>query len=65
LREKQKLSLSFNDAKKNFEREYLVKLLQLANGSVTQAAKLAKRNRTEFYRLLDRHNLKAAQFKNK
>jgi len=65
LREKQKLSLSSNDAKKNFEREYLVKLLQLANGSVTQAAKLAKRNRTEFYRLLDRHNLKAAQFKNK
>jgi len=65
LREKQKLSLSFNDAKKNFEREYLVKLLQLANGSVTEAARLAKRNRTEFYRLLDRHNLKAAEFKNK
>ncbi|MBE0470737.1 MAG: sigma 54-interacting transcriptional regulator [Methyloprofundus sp.] len=65
LREKQKLSLSFNEAKKNFERDYLVKLLQLANGSVTEAARLAKRNRTEFYRLLDRHNLKAADFKNK
>ncbi|MDF1581863.1 MAG: sigma 54-interacting transcriptional regulator [Methyloprofundus sp.] len=65
LREKQKLSLSFNEAKKNFERDYLVKLLQLANGSVTEAARLAKRNRTEFYRLLDRHNLKAAEFKNK
>ncbi|MCF7970699.1 MAG: sigma 54-interacting transcriptional regulator [Methylococcaceae bacterium] len=65
LREKQKLSLSFNDAKKNFEREYLVKLLQLANGSVTEAARLAQRNRTEFYRLLERHKLKAAQFKNK
>jgi len=65
LREKQKLSLSFNDAKKDFERDYLIKLLQLANGSVTEAARLAKRNRTEFYRLLDRHGLKAAQFKNK
>ena len=44
---------------------HLVKLLQLTNGSVTEAAKLAKRNRTEFYRLLDRHALKAAQFKMK
>jgi len=63
LQEKQTSLLSFNDAKKNFERDYLVKILQLTNGSVTKAAKLAKRNRTEFYRLLDRHELKPAQFK--
>ncbi len=63
LQEKQTSLLSFNDAKKNFERNYLIKLLQLANGNVTEAARLAKRNRTEFYRLLDRHALKAAQFK--
>ncbi len=63
LQEKQKNFLSFNDAKKNFERDYLVKLLHLANGNVTEAARLAKRNRTEFYRLLDRHSLKASQFK--
>jgi len=64
LQEKQtSASLSFNDAKKNFERDYLIKILQLTNGKVTEAAKLAKRNRTEFYRLLDRHELKAAQFK--
>lgn len=65
LQEKQKPFLGFNDAKKNFERDYLIKLLQLANGSVAEASRLAKRNRTEFYRLLDRHSLKAAQFKNK
>ncbi len=63
LQEKQTTLISFNDAKNNFERDYLVKLLQLTNGSVSKAAKLAKRNRTEFYRLLDRHELKAAQFK--
>jgi two-component system response regulator GlrR len=63
LQEKQKSLLSFNDAKKNFERDYLIKLLQVANGNVTEAARLAKRNRTEFYRLLDRHALKASQFK--
>ncbi len=64
LQEKQKTWLSFNDARKNFEREYLIKLLLLANGSVTEAARLAKRNRTEFYRLLDRHSLKPGEFKN-
>ncbi len=64
LQEKQRSLLSFKDAKKNFERDYLIKLLQLANGNVTEAARLAKRNRTEFYRLLDRHALKATQFKN-
>jgi len=65
LQEKQSAFLSFKDAKKNFERDYLIRLLQLANGSVTEAARLAKRNRTEFYRLLDRHSLKAAKFKKK
>jgi two-component system response regulator GlrR len=63
LQEKQKIWLSFNDARKNFEREYLIKLLLLASGNVTEAARLAKRNRTEFYRLLDRHSLKASEFK--
>ncbi len=65
LQEKQKPLISFNDAKKNFERDYLIKLLHLVNGNVTEAARLAKRNRTEFYRLLDRHALKATQFKKK
>jgi len=64
LQEKQTTLISFSDAKKNFERDYLIKILQLANGNVAEAARLAKRNRTEFYRLLDRHALKAAQFKN-
>jgi len=64
LQEKQTTLISFSDAKKNFERDYLIKILQLANGNVAEAARLAKRNRTEFYRLLDRHTLKAAQFKN-
>jgi len=53
----------FELARKNFEREYLVKLLKATNGSVTQAARLAQRNRTEFYKLLDRHQLTPALFK--
>ena len=63
LHEKQTSLQGFNEAKKDFERDYLIKLLQVTNGSVAEAARLAKRNRTEFYRLLDRHALKAVQFK--
>jgi two-component system response regulator GlrR len=53
----------FEAARRNFEREYLIKLLKATNGSVTQAARLAQRNRTEFYKLLQRHELTPALFK--
>ncbi len=54
---------SFSDARHQFEREYLVKVLKLADGNVTEASKLAQRNRTDFYKLLQRHGLNAADFK--
>ncbi|MFZ3322352.1 MAG: sigma 54-interacting transcriptional regulator [Usitatibacter sp.] len=54
---------SFEDARKRFERDYLTRILKLTKGSVTQAAKLARRNRTEFYKLLQRHGIEAAAFK--
>jgi two-component system response regulator GlrR len=54
---------SLDDAKKRFEREYLVQLLKLTQGNVSQAARLAKRNRSEFYSLLHRHELDPARFK--
>ena len=54
---------SFDEARKRFEREYLVQLLKITRGNVTQAARLAKRNRTEFYKLLQRHQLDPAFFK--
>ena len=37
--------------------------LKITGGNVTQAATLAKRNRTEFYKLLQRHRLEPAMFK--
>ena len=55
--------LPFADARRRFEREYLTELLQTTQGNVTQAARLAKRNRTEFYKLLHRHQLDPAYFK--
>lgn len=63
LRGKPSEILPLTEAKRSFERDYLLKLLHLTNGNVTQAARLANRNRTEFYKLLHRHHLEPAQFK--
>ncbi len=54
---------SFEQARKQFEREYLTRLLKRTGGNVSQAARLAQRNRTEFYKLLQRHALDPALFK--
>ncbi|WP_226572343.1 two-component system response regulator GlrR [Mangrovibacter yixingensis] len=54
---------TFADARSQFELNYLRKLLQITKGNVTQAARMAGRNRTEFYKLLARHELDASDFK--
>lgn len=54
---------SLEEAKRNFERDYLVRVLKITAGNVTQAARIAKRNRTEFYKLLHKHQLELAIFK--
>lgn len=61
-REEEQL-VSFEDARRSFERDYLVRVLKITGGNVTQAARLAKRNRTEFYKLLQRYQLDPSVFK--
>lgn len=51
------------EAKKRFERDYLIRILKITAGNVSQAARLSKRNRTEFYKLLQRHQLDPSTFK--
>ena len=55
--------LSFSEARDEFTRNYLSQILQITMGNVSQAARLAKRNRTDFYKLLARHNLNPDSFK--
>lgn len=55
--------LTYAEAKQRFERDYLVGLLKLTDGNVADAARLADRNRTEFYRLLQKHALTSGQFR--
>jgi two-component system response regulator GlrR len=55
--------LSLAQARERFERDYLVGLLKLTDGNVADAARLADRNRTEFYRLLQKHDLTPGLFR--
>ncbi len=57
--------MSFSDARDEFTRNYLSQILQITMGNVSQAARLAKRNRTDFYKLLARHDLNPDSFKSR
>jgi two-component system response regulator GlrR len=52
---------TLSEARDQFERQYLVRVLKMAEGNVTRAAELAGRNRTDFHKLLKKHELSAAQ----
>ncbi len=54
---------SFDEARDEFTRNYLSQILQITGGNVSQAARLARRNRTDFYKLLSRHQLLPEDFK--
>ncbi|MBK6599903.1 MAG: sigma 54-interacting transcriptional regulator [Proteobacteria bacterium] len=56
---------SFDEARDEFTRSYLSQILQITGGNVSQAARLAKRNRTDFYKLLGRHQLTPEDFKSR
>ena len=53
----------FAAARDRFESDYLRSLLKATNGNVSQAARLAGRNRSEFYKLLKKHQLEPEDFR--
>jgi two-component system response regulator GlrR len=55
--------LPLAEARRQFEQQYLVQLLQTTQGNVSRAARIAQRNRTDFYKLLNRHHIVPALFK--
>lgn len=65
LRGKFEKLTSFSEAQSEFERNYLIKILQITQGNVTKSARLAQRNRTEFYKLLQRNHLEPGMFRTK
>jgi len=50
-------------AKDAYERSYLIHLLEICEGNVSKAAKLAGKYRADFYDLLKKHDLKNEDFK--
>ena len=54
---------SFKQAKLDFEKNYLIQLVEIAQGNVTQAAMLAGKHRADLYELLKKHNLDPADFR--
>ncbi|MBD3649132.1 MAG: sigma 54-interacting transcriptional regulator [Pseudomonadales bacterium] len=54
--------MSFDEARDEFTRQYLIQLLKMTGGNVSRAAKLAERNRTDFHKLLKRHDIEASTF---
>jgi len=54
---------TLKDAKHRFERNYLLGVLRMTNGHVANAARMAGRNRTEFYKLLNHHKIDPAEFR--
>ena len=55
--------LPLAEARRRFELDYLVRVLQIAEGNVSRAAHFAGRNRTDFYKILNRHQIDASLFK--
>jgi two-component system response regulator GlrR len=54
---------SYDDARDAFTREYLIRNLRSTSGNVSKSARFAKRNRTDFYKLLSRYRLQPDEFK--
>jgi two-component system, NtrC family, response regulator GlrR len=54
---------TYDEARDAFARAYLADNLQRTSGNVTQAARIAKRTRTDFYKLLARYRLHPDDFK--
>ncbi|MET0501244.1 MAG: sigma-54 dependent transcriptional regulator [Candidatus Binatia bacterium] len=54
---------SYKDARYQFERDYLMRLLELCGGKASEAAKLAGKCRTDFYELLRKHEIRIESFK--
>jgi two-component system response regulator GlrR len=54
---------SFRDAKRKFEREYVSRVLKLCKGNISRAARIAKKDRKDFYDVMRRNQINPAAFR--
>jgi len=55
--------LSLSEAKRLFERDYVERLLSISRGNIPEAARLADRNRSDFFKIVKKHGLDAELYK--
>jgi two-component system, NtrC family, response regulator GlrR len=65
LQDRAKQLKTLKEAKLEFERNYLISVLKMSGGNVANAAKTSGKNRTEFYKLLNQHNIEPVKFRSK
>jgi two-component system response regulator GlrR len=54
---------SFKKAKQDFEREYIIQVLRLTGGNVSRAAKIAQKDRKDFYEVMKKYSIDPKQFR--
>lgn len=56
--------MSFKEAKKKFEREYLISVLKITSGNITEASRIARKDRKDFYDVMKKYDLSPDDFRN-
>ncbi len=54
---------ALEEARQEFEKEYLINLLKINKGHVARAAKMAKRQRSDLYYLIKKYNINPADYR--
>ena len=54
---------SFKDAKRAFETRYVISLLRRCGGNISRAARLARKDRKDFYDVIRRTGIDPANFR--
>ncbi|MFQ5457583.1 MAG: helix-turn-helix domain-containing protein, partial [Myxococcota bacterium] len=56
---------SFKEAKREFERQYISQLLRVSHGNISRAARLAQKDRKDFYDVMRRNGINPKTFRGK
>ncbi len=54
---------SFREAKRAFEREYVTRVLRICHGNISRAARIATKDRKDFYDVMRRNSINPADFR--
>jgi two-component system response regulator GlrR len=54
---------SFKEAKREFEKEYISQVLRICQGNISQAARLARKDRKDFYDVMKKYGIQPEAFR--